>query len=56
MAVRIGATDEDAVFLDDAEAGGRFAGSREESVPAVGAEDGEEGGCSARLLERSFFS
>lgn len=51
VAVRVCAADEDAVFLDEAETGGCFAGSGEDAVPAVGAEDGEEGGGSGCVLE-----
>jgi hypothetical protein len=41
VTVRVRAADEDAVFLDDAEAGRCLACSGEDSRPALGAEGGE---------------
>lgn len=44
VAVGVGAADEEAVFLDDAEAGGCLAGAGECALPAVGAQGGHERG------------
>lgn len=44
VAVGVGAADEEAVFLDDAEAGRGLAGAGEGTLPAVGAQGRHEGG------------
>ena len=49
MAMGVGATDGEGVFLGEAEAGGCFAGAGEDwrvVVRSMGAEEVEEGGCS----------
>lgn len=44
MTVGVGTTDEDTVFLNDTETGGRLAGAGQGTGPAVGAESSNEGG------------